>query len=56
MTMKRHYVVIQTDGYYEATNKKDALEYLAETSNATHVILTSSRDGNYYHNHLKIIA
>ena len=54
--MKRHYVVLQTDGYYEADDKKDALKYLKDTITATHVIHTRSTDGNYYHDRVKVIA
>ena len=54
--MKKHYVVLRTDGYYEAKNKKDALEYLRDTPDATHVIYTRAQEGNYYHDRVKVVA
>ncbi len=54
--MKKHYVVIRVNGYYEASNKRDAMRYLVETENATHVIRTASTDGNYYHSRINIVA
>ena len=54
--MKRHYVVLRIDGYYDAKNKKDALRYLETTIEAIYVIHTRSTEGNYYHNRIKIVA
>lgn len=54
--MKRHYVVMQPNGYYEAKNKIDALAFMAENARSTHVIYTGSQCGNYYHNRIKTIA
>ncbi len=54
--MKRHYVVLKTCGYYEADNKKDAMEILRDDEFAVEVIHTRSWDGNYYHDRIKVVA
>ena len=53
--MKKHYVVLLTDGYYEAANKKDAAAFLQETVGAIEIIYTRSQDGNYYHDNYSSI-
>ena len=54
--MKKQYVVRMINGYYQAENKKDAIEFLNENDTACDVIYTASSEGNYYHNRVNVIA
>jgi len=53
--MKRHYVVLLTNGYYLAGSKKEAMAYYQKHDTAIDVIRTRSERGNYYHNRIKSI-
>jgi len=54
--MKRKYVVVMWGGYYIAKNKKDAIKFLRDDTNADYIILTRAREGNYYHNNINVVA
>ena len=54
--MKKRFVVLMTNGYYEAANKKDATEFLHGNEGAIEVIRTQAQAGNYYHSRIKVVA
>jgi hypothetical protein len=49
------YVVRMRNGYYEATSKKDAVEFLNSTEKAEDIILSQSKQKNYWHDRVNII-
>lgn len=52
---RKHYVVMNECGYYEAENKKDTFDYFRANECAREIIYTSCTNGNYYHNRINVI-